>query len=60
MTKYTSVYQLASELDAQGFIKDLDIAIPADIDPEAGCLHCSDGTLYSYPMFNTYYIYSAS
>lgn len=60
MKRYNSVFELAAELDAKGFIKDRDISIPADEspygDPNAGCLHCADGTLYSYPKFNTYYI----
>lgn len=60
MKRYNSVFELAAELDAKGFIKDRDITIPADEspngDPNAGCLHCPDGTLYSYPKFNTYYI----
>lgn len=57
MKKYNHVNELASELEAQGFIKDRDISIPADVDPEAGCLHDSNGnTLYSYPMFKAYYI----
>lgn len=60
MKKYTSVSELANELDAIGFIKDLDIDIPSDEssegDPDSACLICDDGYLYSYPKFNTYYI----
>ena len=57
MKRYTSVYELAAELDAQGLTRDKDIAIPADSDPEEGCLHCDDGTLYSYPSYGAYYIH---
>jgi len=57
MKKYNSVFELEAELITQGFIKDRDITIPADVDPEAGCLHDKDGhTLYSYPMFKAFYI----
>lgn len=56
MNKYTSVYELAAELDAQGFIKDRDITIPADSDPDEGCLSCKDGQLHSFPKYKTYYI----
>lgn len=61
MKRYNSVFELAAELDAQGFIKDRDIFIPSDDspdgDPDAGCLQCDDGTLYSYPAFKAYYIH---
>ena len=63
MKRYNSVYELAAELEAQGFIKDRDISIPSDEssdgDPNAGCLRCEDGVLYSYPKFNAYYIHTA-
>lgn len=57
MKRYTSVFELAAELDAKGFIRDRDITIPADGDPNEGCLRCDDGTLYSYPAFKAYYIH---
>lgn len=56
MKRYNSVFELATELDAKGFIRNRDIAIPANGDPEEGCLSCSDGTLHSYPKYNAYYI----
>lgn len=56
MKKYYSVYELAAELDAAGYIKDRDITIPADSDPDEGCLTCADGQLHSFPMYKTYYI----
>lgn len=57
MKRYTSIYELAAELDAQGLIRDRDIAIPADSDPEEAFLSCDDGTLSSYPSYNAYYIH---
>jgi hypothetical protein len=54
MKKYNSVFELAAELDAQGFERDKNIFIPAD--SEDGCLHCEDGSLYEYPEYTTYHI----
>lgn len=56
MKRYNSVFELAAELDAQGFIRDRNITIPADGDPDEGCLSCSDGQLHSYPKYKAYYI----
>ena len=56
MKRYNSVFELAAELDAQGFIKDRDITIPADAGPESS-LHCKDGSLYAYPAYKAYYIH---
>jgi hypothetical protein len=58
MKKYYSVFELAAELDSQGFTKDKDVTIPADSDPDAGCLSCDDGALYSYPKYKAYFIIS--
>jgi hypothetical protein len=57
MKKYNSVYELAAELDAQGFTKDKNVTIPADGDPDQGCLSCDDGMLHSYPTYKAYYIH---
>lgn len=59
MKRYTSVYELAAELDADGFVRDRDITIPADSDPDEGCLSCADGTLHSFPKYKSYYIISS-
>lgn len=56
MKRYTSVFELAAELDAQGYERDKDISIPKE-GPDDGCLHCEDGTLYSYPDYKAYYIH---
>ena len=57
MTRYNSVFELAAELDAKGFIRDRDVTIPADGDPEESCLSADDGTLYCYPKYKVYYIH---
>lgn len=58
MKKYNHVNELAWELEVEGFLKDKDITIPADSDPEESCLHDQYGnTLYSYPKYKTYYIF---
>lgn len=57
MKRYNSVFELAAELDAQGFIRDRDINIPADGGPNESCLCCDDGTLHSYPAYKAYYIH---
>jgi hypothetical protein len=57
MKKYKSVFELAAELDAQGFIRDRDVFIPADGDFDEGCLSCNDGMLHSYPAYKAYYIH---
>lgn len=57
MKRYNSVFELAAELDVQGFIRDRDIYIPANSDQNFGCLHCKDGILYSYPAYKAYYIH---
>lgn len=57
MKRYNHVNELASELNAAGFIKDRDISIPADSDPEAGCLTDKEGNqLHSFPAYKSYYI----
>lgn len=56
MKRYNSVFEFAAELDAQGFVKDRGITIPADSDPEEGCLRCNDGELHSFPKYKAYYI----
>lgn len=56
MKRYISVFEYAAELDAQGFERDKDISIEKE-GPNDGCLHCVDGTLYSYPDHLAYYIH---
>ncbi len=61
MKKYSSVFELETELIAQGCIKDRDVAILPNSDPEEGCLTDSAGnTLYSYPAYKAYYIHLAN
>lgn len=56
MKKYASIFELATELDAQGFTRGKDIFIWSD-GPDDSSIHCQDGTLYCYPDYKTYYLY---
>lgn len=56
MKKYNSVFELGAELDAEGFVKDNDVFIPADSDPEEFTLSCNDGQLNGYPKYKAYFI----
>jgi hypothetical protein len=55
MKKYTSVFELESELIANGYTKDADIFIPADYEPNT--LTDEQGNMiYYYNAYKTYSI----
>jgi hypothetical protein len=58
MKRYSSVFDLAKELDAKGYTKDKNVNIPAGVEPDS-LSDDKDNQIIFYDDYKAYYIIPA-